>query len=339
MNRRRPTSADVAEAAGVSRATVSYVLNGRNDVRLTDATRENVIAAAQKLGYHPSPAARALRAGHGEVVLVLVPEWGSGQFADLFAELGHLVSRHDLVCLRHEGPQWEGNLAKLLGRVTAAAVITLAPLSSADAAALSRTGIPEVRLGWLDHKGAPHSTAIHQTEIVRLQVEHLLERGYAELAYLALPEPHSQPFLEARITAFKDLCRSHGVRSAPVAVEVQDLEAVVKRINSWRTASSKPLGICAWSDLTGLAALHAARALDLDVPRDVGVIGVDDSPGAKLALPTLSSVRLDLTQEAALLADKVVTALGLDVVRAPKADSSVTVVPRSSTDLLSVRES
>lgn len=336
MPRRRPTSADVAEAAGVSRATVSYVLNGRRDVRITDATRQQVVAAAQQLGYHPSPAARALRAGHGDVVLVLVPEWGSGQFADLVSELGTLVSRHGLVCLRHEGPQWEGNLAQLLGKVTAAAVITLAPLDASDAATLERTGISEVRLWWLDQEGERRNTAVDQAEIVRLQVEHLLERGYPRLAYLALPDPHSQPFLEARIEAFREVCRSHGVHRAPVAVEAHDLEAVVSRMRSWRRTSSKPLGICAWSDLTGLTALHAARSLDLEVPDDVGVIGVDDTPGAKLALPSLSSVRLDLTQEAALLAHKVATALGIDDDHSPEPDSPVTVVPRSSTNLLPV---
>lgn len=333
MGSRRPTSADVAGAAGVSRATVSYVLNGRSDVRITDATRQQVLAAARQLGYQPSPAARALRAGYGEVVLVLVPEWGSGQFADLLSVLGTLIGRHRLVCLRHEGSQWEGNLAQLLGRVTAAAVITLEPLSASDASTLERAGIPEVRLWWLDSPGQRHNTAVDQLEVVRLQVEHLLERGYRRLAYLALPDPHAQPFLQARIQAFKDVCRSHDVHSAPVAIEAQDLDAVVSRIRTWRRMSRKPLGICAWSDLTALAALHAARALELQVPDDVGVIGVDDTPGAKLSLPSLSSVRLDLTQEAALLAHKVAKALGIDDEHTPSPDNPVTVLPRSSTQL------
>lgn len=333
MTSRRPTSADVAKAAGVSRATVSYVLNGRTDVRITDATREQVVNAARKLDYHPSPAARALRAGHGEVVLVLVPQWGSGQFADLLSMLGSLIARHSLVCLRHEGAQWEGNLAQLLGRVTAAAVITLEPLNSADAATLEMTGIPEVRLWWLDSPGQQHNTAVDQREVVQVQVEHLLERGYRRLAYLALPDPHSQPFLDARIQAFKEVCRSHGLNLAPLAIESQDLEAVVSRIRSWRRTSSEPLGICAWSDLTALAALHAARALELEVPGDIGIVGVDDTPGAKLSLPALSSVRLDLAQEAELLAYRVAAALGVDEGDTADPTSPVSVVRRASTNL------
>ncbi|MFI5623328.1 LacI family DNA-binding transcriptional regulator [Nocardioides sp. NPDC051685] len=333
MSGARPTSADVAKAAKVSRATVSYVLNGRNDVRITDATRQRVLAVARQLGYQPSPAARALRAGHGEVVLVLVPAWGAGQFADLFSVLGTLVGQHGLVCLRHEGPEWEGNLAQLLSRVTAAAVITLEPLDAADAATVERAGIPELRLSWLDQPGEPHSTAIDQVEVVRLQVEHLLEQGYRRLAYLALPAPNSRPFLQVRLQAFEDVCRSHGFHRAPMAVEAQDLQAVVSRIRSWYRMSGEPLGVCAWSDLSGLAALHAARSLDLDVPGDLGVIGVDDTPGASLSVPSLSSVRLDLTQEATLLAYRVAMAMGIEDEHPPLPGKPMTVVPRSSTQL------
>ncbi|HET9383256.1 MAG TPA: LacI family DNA-binding transcriptional regulator, partial [Streptomyces sp.] len=58
-----PTSADVARLAGVSRATVSYVLNNTSAVRISEPTRRRVHAAARELGYVPHAAARSLRAG------------------------------------------------------------------------------------------------------------------------------------------------------------------------------------------------------------------------------------------------------------------------------------
>jgi DNA-binding LacI/PurR family transcriptional regulator len=330
---KKPTSSDVARAAGVSRATVSYVLNGRSDVRITEATRMQVLKAARDLGYHPSPAARALRAGHGEVVLVLLPEWGSGEFGELLAEVGRLVGNHGLVCLRHEGAQWQGSLGRLLGRVTAAAVITLEPLSQADATALERTGIPEIKMWPVGGPGELPTLAIDQVEIVRVQVDHLLDQGYRRLAYLALPDAHAQPFLEVRIKAFGAVCASRGISSAPVAIEPQDLEPVIARLRTWRGRSSKPLGICTWSDLTGIAVLNAARALDLDVPGDVGVIGVDGTLGARLAQPALSSVALNLPQEAALVAHNVAAALGLGEGEPPFPSDPLTLLPRSSTRL------
>jgi DNA-binding LacI/PurR family transcriptional regulator len=320
----------VARAAGVSRATVSYVLNDRRDVPVAEATRQLVLEAAREIGYQPSPAARALRAGYGEVVLVLLPDWASTQFADLFAEVGNLISRHGLVCLRHEGPHWQDQLPQLLGRVTAAAVITMEPLLPSDAAALERAGVPEIRLWWLDDAGPGHSTAIDQVEIVRLQVDHLLGRGFRRLAYVALETTDAQRFLDLRVAAFEEICRARRVRHFPVAMGLADLDAVASALSSLRGKSRRPLGICAWSDTTALAVLNAARTLELDVPGDIGVIGVDDTPSASVSLPALSSLHLDLAQEAALTAHHVALALGLSD-QAPSSHAAVEVVARSST--------
>src|SRR5699024_8468011 len=85
---RRVTSADVARLAGVSRATVSYVLNDTPGHRITADTRARVADAAARLGYAPSAAARTLRSGRSEVVLCLLPDWPIGP--EVGAMLGHL---------------------------------------------------------------------------------------------------------------------------------------------------------------------------------------------------------------------------------------------------------
>jgi DNA-binding LacI/PurR family transcriptional regulator len=330
MGNGRPTSSDVAAAAGVSRATVSYVLNRRTDVPIKDATRKLVLEAAEQLGYQPSPAARALRVGHGEVVLVLLPGWAEGQFSDVLAELGHRISRHGLVCLRHEGAQWEGNLGQLLARVTVAAVVTFEPLTARDSETLDRSGIPEARVWWLDNPGQRHTTAIDQAEVVQRQVEHLLDRGYQNLAYLALESPPAQRFMDVRIAAFRQTCQERGIPGRRVAIEAANNEAVVARIRSWRSGPTERLGICAWSDVTAVAVLNAARALDLDVPEQLGVVGVDDSVVAQLAMPALSSVRLDLAQDAALVGRNVARALGLEEPQIAWHDP-LTLIARAST--------
>ena len=77
MGRPNVTSADVAAAAGVSRATVSYVLNGV-DARVSEQTRARVLDAAKQLGYVPNAVASALRAGRTSVVLLALPAWPLG---------------------------------------------------------------------------------------------------------------------------------------------------------------------------------------------------------------------------------------------------------------------
>ena len=78
---RRPTSADVATEAGVSRTTVSFVLNGRTDVKIPTDTRTRVLEAAERLGYHPHAPARQLAGGRSHI-LALVLRQTAEQVAD-----------------------------------------------------------------------------------------------------------------------------------------------------------------------------------------------------------------------------------------------------------------
>ena len=78
MAGQRITSTEVARHCGLSRATVSYVLNGTPNQSIPEATRRRVLDAAEQLGYTPYAPARALRSGRSDVVLFLMPEWPIG---------------------------------------------------------------------------------------------------------------------------------------------------------------------------------------------------------------------------------------------------------------------
>ena len=75
---KRPTATDVARRAGVSQATVSYVMNNTPHQVIPETTRQRVLAAAVELGYTPSAAARMLVSGRSDVVLLLLPDWPIG---------------------------------------------------------------------------------------------------------------------------------------------------------------------------------------------------------------------------------------------------------------------
>lgn len=327
------TTADVAREAGVSRATVSYVLNDRRDVRVGEDTRRRVLEIARRLGYSGSPAARALRTGRGDVVLLLIPGWEvAGQFELLLEEIGQLVAQHGLVCLRYEGPHWRGALNKLLARIPTACVVTFNPLDEADAQALASAGIPEVTARLLDQPGHPHTTAIAQADIVAAQIDHLLQQGYRRLAYLAIEEPRGQDFTAARTAAFHDICRARGVTGAESATVTCDLASITTAVQKWAAQAVEPFGIAAWNDVTALGILSAAAASNLSIPGDLGVIGGDNTSVATLSRPTLSSVRFDLPTEARHIATQVATAAGYDADHAVSTAAVVEVIERESTD-------
>ncbi|MGV2902242.1 LacI family DNA-binding transcriptional regulator [Microbacterium sp. AGC62] len=328
---KRVTISDIARAADVSRATVSYALNDRPGARMSDATRQLVLSTAESLGYQGSPAARALRIGRGEVVLLLLPDWSTtGELGRVLSEVGRRTADIGLVCLRYEGPDWKGRLRELLGMVTAAAVVTFEPLSPSDTAAVKTAGIPEVRAWLLDSTSHPHTTHIHQSDIVQAQVDHLLERGSASLAFVAATEDRDLPFVEARRGAFRRICAERGLNLAGDVVLSEGVNELGELLPGW-IRERHPLGVVAFSDPSAVAVATAAAQCGLSVPEQVKVIGVDDSALATLVAPALTSIHFDLASEAASVAAELADVLSLPAPPPAQLAAPVAVVARAST--------
>ena len=129
---RKVTSHDVARAAGVSRATVSYVLNGRSGQSITEATRQRVLTAAEKLGYAPSTAARTLRRGQSDLVLMLLPPEPLGRaLAMVLDAASDQVEQAGLRLIAHRLPDG-GAAAPLVRSLVPAALILATPLQEPD---------------------------------------------------------------------------------------------------------------------------------------------------------------------------------------------------------------
>ena len=103
--------AEIALRTGLSRATVSYVLNDTPHQKIPEETRQRVLAAAASLGYAPSAAARALRSGRSELVLCLLPDWPMGP------EVGALLEIHRMKHLHIRAVRDDVNLLGLRARV------------------------------------------------------------------------------------------------------------------------------------------------------------------------------------------------------------------------------
>src|SRR3954471_3529985 len=179
-NGRRVTSADVAAAAGVSRATVSYVLNGVHG-RISEQTGARVHAAAERLGYIPNAMASALRAGRTEVVLLALPSWPLGPAVAEWVTAGVMeferLGYTPLVHFEHAGDV--GSFARACDRVRPVALIApAADLPPARVTTLRANGTRAV-LGIaaraLDHVA---TLVVDQTLVGELAVAHLAEKGH-----------------------------------------------------------------------------------------------------------------------------------------------------------------
>ncbi|QCB93079.1 LacI family DNA-binding transcriptional regulator [Cellulomonas shaoxiangyii] len=289
MSERRVTSRDVATRAGVSQSTVSYVINDAPGQTISAATRERVLAAAGELGYAPPAGARPPRRSRLQVVLVVIPDGPLGTVAVLVLEsFAATLEQHGYTVVSQRRRQ--RTLAQLMQGFSPVAVADLAALTPGDAAAVADRGIPLVGLS-LDG-AAGSAMRIPQRRVGRVQAAHLVERGHTRLAFAASPEPIAEFFLPGRLAGLRDECAEHGL-PAPVVVDVPLYpDAAARAVRRLRDRDEPVTAVCAFDDEVALAVLSGVASLGLRVPDDLAVVGVDDLPLARLALPPITTVAI-----------------------------------------------
>jgi DNA-binding LacI/PurR family transcriptional regulator len=298
---KRVTSADVARAAGVSRTTVSFVLNNKPGFTIGEETRSRVLAAADRLGYRPHASARRLAAGRSDLVLLSLPDLPIGVNVARFAErFAAALAESGLTVVAHLAALPGPSLPDVCAEIDAAAVVSLTSLDEETHAALRQSGAQVVLM--------PDDAAdAVQEQIGWLQARHLIERGHRRLGYADARQTVPQRMAHVRLRGAIRACAEAGLEE-PLTIGVNlDADDAAEAVSRWRAASVT--GVCACNDETALAVLAGARESGLDVPGDLAVVGCDDIAAARLAAPPLSTVVFDLEAAGKQAAHSVLQAL------------------------------
>jgi DNA-binding LacI/PurR family transcriptional regulator len=268
------TSADVAAAAGVSRATVSYVLNGVHG-RISEQTRARVTDAAERLGYVPNAMASALRAGRTEVVLLALPSWPLGPAVAEWVTAGvtefERLGYTPLVHFQHGGDV--SGFDRACDRVRPVALVAPGEdLPPARVRALRETGTRAMLA--IAPKALEHvaTLVVDQALVGEIAVGHLAERGHTDVIALMPTEPE---FAELGAQRLEGARRVDGVTIHPLFAAC-DAESIKARLPDGPTA------LYAFNDDFALAALEAGF--------ERAIIGTDDSAAARRT--KLTTVRL-----------------------------------------------
>jgi DNA-binding LacI/PurR family transcriptional regulator len=297
QQRRRPTSADVAARAGVSRTTVSFVLNGRADVQIPPATWRRVEEAALALGYHPHGAARQL-AGGQSLTLGLVLRQSAAQVAadallseTLYGLAAAARSRGYRVLVEPLAPG-EGTYSHLLlSQNTDGLVVSGPRADDEDLALLVRQGFPIVLQGNRPDLDAP-SVDVDNRAGAREAVKHLIRLGHRSIACVT-NAPLAYTASEERLAGYRDALRDAGIELDDALVVEGAFDAASgHRAMSELLSRAAPTAVFVASDVVAFGVVRALRDAGLEVPGDVSVVGFDDIPLAEHFAPPLTTVRL-----------------------------------------------
>lgn len=314
--------------AGVSQATVSYVLNNTPGQTISQPTKDRIRAAVSKLGYVPSRSARTLRLGRSDLVLMILPDTVISEvYAHMIDRIGTVLEEHGYSVIFRRRRK-DVTVASLVASVDPAVVIPLARVTPEEVEPLRTLQIP-LLLVQSDGKDTNLYDEFHGAA-VRLQVEHLIERGHRQLGYASPTDPRMAEFVAPRLEELRRVCAEHGLPE-PVVVE-HDLtpEAAAGAVATWRDAGVT--AIAAFDDIHGLAVLSGLRAHGLTAPADMAVIGVDNMAASQFSVPPLSTVdtRPEVTTELVISAVLAMLDLGEAPEESPDASGSRVVVREST---------
>jgi len=315
------TSEDVAKLAGVSRATVSQILNGRGE-RFASATRERVAHAAAELEYQPSAAGRTLAMGSSDIVIALVPNTTfGGNLQDIFQTATEELATRGLTLLLHLSGSGTGTLDRLIAGMKPRAVVSLTPFSPSERHLLEARGVKA-----FDPTTAGPNRDVN-AEIGALQAGHLISRGYARLAFAHLHDARQDPFGEGREAGVRAECMAAGLpepASVRLGISMPDALAAIDSLDL------PGVGIACYNDDVATTLLSAATLRGWAVPRDLGLVGMDHTPLSAVTIPPLTTVGYDLSAVAYNLITTALSGIGETVSDRELADAHFSLTERGS---------
>ncbi|ORW70490.1 LacI family transcriptional regulator [Mycobacterium saskatchewanense] len=318
----RPTTADVARLAGVSTATVSYVLNDVQGRRISAETREAVYRAAKLTGYRPNLAARNLARGTGGVVLYVIPRVAVGEMPMLAgSRMTTELARQGLLAVQLFETEEDQHVIDAVEGLDPVAVTSLFPLSKTVLDAIEAAAIPHIDIGALSSLGDPHLS------VGELRVQHLVARGHRRIAFAYTGIPRWRPLGDYWLEGVAGAARARGLSPVRVADLTQANAAAV--VTEW--VHDGVTAVCAQSDEIACVVLYGIREAGLQCPGDLAVIGVDATPMGVLSSPPLTTVEFNPAAVADAAISAVLTELGYPAPPPPEPTDIARLVVRAST--------
>jgi DNA-binding LacI/PurR family transcriptional regulator len=291
---RQPTVRDVATRAGVSIATVSRALRGQANV--DPRTRQRVEEAARTLNYRPSGVARSLRLRATRTIGLIVTDIENPYFPQIVSAVEDAARERGYSVLLADGrrdPEREiESLEVLAERQVDGLIIASTALTLRHKARIRDVPCPVVIVNGVSTVAAVPAVLSDNENGGRIAAEHVLSLGHRSLAYLAAPSVDDWAVRE-RVGGVRAAMAAKGL--APETLRViaasEGVEGGEVAARQAMTAAPDITALLCYNDLTAIGAVRGVRAMGLDVPADVSVVGFDDIEMAAHVDPPLTTIR------------------------------------------------
>lgn len=300
MAEKRVTSQDVAKLAGVSRTTVSLVLNNVKGFNISPETRQRVHQAAEQLGYVPNATAQALATRRAKAIGLVMTRSPHHIASDTFLPqiIGGLldVIRQNKLRLLIESVDVDHQDRAYLELIRAKHIdgmILLTPrLDDAGLNKLAEADVPTVLMGKLQNSNL-YSVDVDNQAAAKKAVHYLLALGHREIACISNAPPSYSASPE-RVQGYRDALLEAGLTPDEALVRYADFDpqSGFEQMNSLLNSGKKFTAVFVASDNVAMGAKSALRAAGLRIPEDISMVGFDDVPWARYADPPLTTIHL-----------------------------------------------
>ena len=315
-----PTSADVARRAGVSRTTVSYILNEVPGQKFPDKTRQAVFRAAEELGYSPNVMAKSLAGGNGLILLTFT----QGSLNELTTTIANNVTtalaRKGIMVAVHFQAEQPTTLLEIIRALRPRAVVFSAPPDPMISRLLTDLEIAAIMTGVADYP-------LDAETIGSCQARYLLARGHRRLAYAEAAGPATWLALQRRHD-IRLACAAARLSEPLTAAFSPDGHEAPAIIQAWR--EQQITGICAYDDDVALAVLFGIRKAGLLCPDDMAVIGADGISAGAVAYPPLTTIAINAHPAAEWYAQALLHQLHLGPFPPSVPQNMLTLIERAS---------
>lgn len=308
------TLEEIAQIVGVSRSTVSRVMNDQVSVR--PEVRERVWKVVRETGYQPHAAARSLVTRRTEIVGIIIPETVTTLFADPFfslflsgvAEACNTHRYHLMLSLFNDPAGQEDMYRRVLGsRYLDGAVVAsnrlndpLIPVLLEDNVTFVVAGRhPDPRVHYVDTDNAGGA---------RMAVEHLIRLGHRRIA--TITGPLEMPAGQDRLLGYRQAMEAHRLPVDPALIVHGDYTQPSGMTAMQRLLPASPTAVFAANDSMAIGAVRALRRAGKQIPSDVAIVGFDDLPLAADVEPALTTVRQPIARMGAMAVEVLVGLLG-----------------------------